>query len=100
MTQEPTADAYAKAILDGVEQLSRAPGMSPAALVQVCAAFQRSLILSGKPHLAGTAMKLAPFVEQVVQDQRMSEFGWSSKLRLLLASGTTRLSDPACGQSF
>ena len=68
-------EAYREALLIGVAQLAQAPGVTPAALVQVCAALQRSLLTSGDPHLAGTAMKLAPFVERVVQEQRMREFG-------------------------
>ena len=75
LTPDAVAEAYREAILAGVAQLAQAPGVTPAALVQVCAAVQRSLLTSGDIHLAGTAMKLAPYVEQVVQEQRAREYG-------------------------
>jgi hypothetical protein len=75
VSPDPSAEAYRSAVLTAVEQLAGAPGVTSAALVQVCAALQRSLLAGSDPHLAGTAMKLAPFVERVVQEQRMREFG-------------------------
>jgi hypothetical protein len=75
VTPDGSAEAYREAILAGVAQIARAPGVTPAALVQVCAGLQRSLLVTGDTHLAGTAMKLAPHVERVVQEQRMREFG-------------------------